>query len=102
MTTRNEFIAQLKAKLDEWNAEIDELEAKARKKHAQATQAFNERYAELRVKRDEASTRLNELRSSADDAWQNLTSGTEAMWNDLQATLEDTKNALLEGAGRDA
>ena len=35
-TTRDAYVQKVKAKLDEWNAEIDRLEAQARQKEADA------------------------------------------------------------------
>ena len=74
MSTRDEFVAMLKAKLDGWNAEIDELEAKARQKKAQPDQRYAERVAALKQKRDEANDKLNEIQGATGDAWENLKS----------------------------
>ena len=51
MLTKEEYVSQMQAKLDEWSAEIDELEAKARKKQAQATQGYNERFLNYELRR---------------------------------------------------
>ena len=50
MSTRDEYVAKMQAKLDEWNAQIDELEAKARRAKAQAAQKHQERIAELNAR----------------------------------------------------
>ena len=97
MLTKEEYVSQMQAKLEEWSAEIDELEAKARKKQAQATQGYNERLSELRAKKNEVSEQLKEIQSATGDAWQSLKSGTETMWRDLKATLKESKDAFLAG-----
>jgi uncharacterized coiled-coil DUF342 family protein len=95
MKTKDEYVAQMKAKLDEWNAELDELEAKVRKKQAQTTQDYHERIAELKAKRNEASQQLTEIQSATGAAWESLAAGTERLCGDLKATLEETKNAFI-------
>jgi uncharacterized coiled-coil DUF342 family protein len=97
MLTKDEYVAQMKAKLDQWSAEIDELEAKARKKRAQGTQSYNEQLSQLRTKKDEASEKLKEIQSATEDAWQSLQAGTETLWEDLKTTLKESKDAFVEG-----
>jgi len=94
MSTRDEFVAQMQAKLDEWNAEIEELEAKARKQKAQATADYHARIAELKDKRDEAAKKLKEVQNASDDAWEELKTGAERIWDDVKQTYEETRRAF--------
>ena len=40
MSTRDEYVAKMKHQLDEWNAEIDSLEAKVRQAKEDAKRLF--------------------------------------------------------------
>ncbi len=102
MGTRDEYVTQMKAKLDEWNAEIDGLEAESRKAKAQARQQFAAQIATLRGKRDEAQAKLNELQGASEDAWEGLKSGVQQMWEDFTNTLKECKDAFSEGLREEA
>lgn len=102
MLTKDEYVSQMQAKLDEWNAEIDELEARARKNQAQAAPGYNERLSELRAKKNEMSEQLKEIQSATGDAWQSLKLGTETMWKNLKTTLRESKDAFLAGLNEES
>jgi uncharacterized coiled-coil DUF342 family protein len=97
MSAKDEYVAQMKAKIDEWNAEIDELEAKARKSEAKVRQRYMEQVAALKAKRDDASRRIQDIQSASGDAWENLKGGVEKVSADIANTLKETKTAFLEG-----
>ena len=101
MNTRDEYVAKAQAKLDQWNAQIDELEARARQAKAQEVQKHQERIADLKRKRDEAQQKLEEIQGAGEDAWGSLKSGAEELWQDLTTTLQESKNAFFEGLQAD-
>lgn len=96
MSKRDDFVAQMQAKLDKWNAEIDELEAKARQQKAQMTADHHARLAGLKQKRNEAADKLSEVRNASEDAWERLKTGADQIWDDLKQTVQETKNAFSE------
>lgn len=96
MSKRDEFVAQMQAKLEEWNAEIDELEAEARKRKAQATADYHARLTELKDKRDEATKKLQEVQNASDDAWESLQAGAERIWDNVKRTVQETRKAFSE------
>lgn len=97
MSTKDEYVAQMKAKIDEWNAEIDELEAKSRKAEAQVAQKYNQQVAALKAQRDDACRKIEEIQSATNDSWENLKAGAERVSADIAHTLRETKSAFLEG-----
>ena len=50
MSERDAYVEKMKAKLDEWNAEIDRLEAKARGAEADARLRYNKQIESLRTR----------------------------------------------------
>jgi hypothetical protein len=50
MSNRDAYVRKLKAKLDEWNAEIDKLQAKAELAEAEAKIEYEKQLADLRAK----------------------------------------------------
>lgn len=96
MSKRDEFVKQMQAKLDVWNAGIDELEAKARKRQAQSTHDYRARLAELKGKRDEAVGKLKEVQNPSEDAWESLKMGTERIWDDMKQTVQETRKVFSD------
>ena len=100
-TTNNELVIQLNASLDRWNAEIDELEKTVRHMKAMVDQEYAERISNLKRKRDEVRHKLRELEGGTDDAGKSLRSETKEIWSDIKHTLEESKDAFLEGLHAD-
>jgi chromosome segregation ATPase len=84
MTTRDEFIETLKSKIDEWNAEITRLEAKAQKAGAEAKERYAEQINEMRKFRDDAEARLNEIMGASHDTWEKRRGELEQAWHDIR------------------
>lgn len=94
MSTRDEYVAQFKAKLDEWNAEIDELAAKTEKAKAQSRQKYISQLAALRQKRDEAAGKLTEIQTATGESWEAFKSGAEQVRKEIESTLQESKEAF--------
>lgn len=80
MSNREAYIRKFQAQLDEWNADIDKLEAKAQKSKADAKIEYQKHLEQLRAKRDNAASKLEELKSASDDAWEDVKRGAEDAW----------------------
>ena len=74
MTEREQYIEKAKAKLDEWNADIDKFKAKVTESDADAKIEFSEQLDEMRNQRDKAQAKLTELHDASDDAWHDMKS----------------------------
>jgi hypothetical protein len=92
MTTRREYIEKLKTKLDEWDADIDELEANALKTKADLKYELEDQIASLKIKRDIARAKLLELMDSGEDAWQDIKDGVDEAWNSLKLAIEKARS----------
>lgn len=88
MSNRDAFVDLMKARMDEWNAEIDVLEARARKTEASARVQGEEALKRLRERRDEFRARLEDLRKSGEGAWEDLRSGVSSAADSLRKALE--------------
>ncbi|NIP59819.1 MAG: hypothetical protein GWM92_16050 [Gemmatimonadetes bacterium] len=83
MRTRDEWVEQAKAKLDEWNAELDRLEGKAQSAKAEREAQYRRVIERLQGYRDEARERLEEIQRAGDDAWDDLREGLQKSWSAL-------------------
>ena len=89
MSTRDEYVEKIKAKLDQWNAEIDKMQAKAREADADEKIERQKQVDEMRRQRDDAEVRLKELQEASDDAWTDMKSGFDRAWTSLSTAFEN-------------
>jgi uncharacterized coiled-coil DUF342 family protein len=91
MQTRNEYIEQLKNKLDEWNAELAKWEAKARGAKTDLQIEYEMRLDALRKQRDEAAARLKEVQASSGEAWKELKAGADSAWAAMREAFDKAR-----------
>jgi chromosome condensin MukBEF ATPase and DNA-binding subunit MukB len=91
MSTKDEFVQKMHAKLDEWNAEIDTLSAKAdqaaHQAEAEARAEYNKQIEARRRARDQARGKLNEVESASESAWHDLKAGAELAWESVSEAV---------------
>ena len=83
MDEKNAYRQKLEARLDQWRAEIDKLEARTVEASADARLKYKGEIKELRAKQDEAREKLDELGDAQGQAWNDLKSGLEVAWDEL-------------------
>jgi uncharacterized coiled-coil DUF342 family protein len=92
MSNREAYEQKLKAKLDEWQAEIDKLRAKARGAEADARIEREKEAERLEAKRDEMRQKLKEMREAGDEAWDDLRDGAERAWKSFSDAFEKARD----------
>jgi uncharacterized coiled-coil DUF342 family protein len=90
---RDAYVQKLKAKMDEWNAEIDKLAAKADQADGEAKIEYHKQVEDLRAKRKGVEDKLAALHQAGEGAWEDLKTGIESAWDSLG-------NALKSAASR--
>ena len=99
---RNEFVSKFKDKLDEWNADIDTLEARAGKAGENLRDEFKAAVNELRQKRDEIDDGLADFGDSMEEALADVMEGIREAGEDLGASIADAKNRFRHHDGDSA
>lgn len=94
MSKRDAYVKRMQAQLDEWNAEIDRLEAKVKKADADSRVEYEKRLADVRRHRDDARARMAEFRQAGDDAFEELRDGVEEAWSALKKSLVRAKDRI--------
>ncbi len=92
MTDRDAYIEKLKAKLDEWNAQIGKMEAKMREQRADARMKCEKELNSARSYRDEVQRRLDELRRSSESAWEDIKAGVDQAWDRLSEAMRRARS----------
>ena len=86
---RKAYEEKLDAQLEEWNAQISLLKARADKAKAEAKIEYYKTIEALQHRQDEAETKLQELKTAGDEAWEDLKTGAEKAWNEVKTAFHD-------------
>lgn len=88
MNKKQVYQEKLQAQLNEFNAQIELLKAKAEKAETSTKLSYLETLEGLKLKRDLAANKLQELRDSSDNAWEDLKEGIENAWSDVSSSIQ--------------
>lgn len=88
MNNRDEYVAKMKAQLDQWNADIAGWEVKAQGAQAEARAEYEKRLEALRQHREQAMYQMKLLQSAAGEAWLEMMRGTEEAWTRMREAIE--------------
>ncbi|MEX0960122.1 MAG: coiled coil domain-containing protein [Burkholderiales bacterium] len=92
MSDRDAYVQKMKAKIDEWSADLTRLEAKAETAKAEAKIEYHDQIGSLKKQREEAREKLRELERASEDAWESLRGGMEAAWENIGRAFKDAVN----------
>ena len=92
MADKDVYIQKMQAKLDEWNAEIDKLKAKAAQVQADSRVEYQKQIQNLQEKRQGAEKKLAEVRQAGESAWQDLKAGAQSAWDALEDALKSARS----------
>ena len=89
---RKAYEEKIDAQLEEWNAQIALLKARADKAKAEAKIEYNETIETLQRRRDEAKAKLHELKAAGDEAWEDLKTGAEKAWAEVKTAFHEASS----------
>jgi hypothetical protein len=84
---RKAYEEKIDAQLEEWNAQIALLEAKADKGKAEAKIEYYKTIEALQHRQDEARTKLHELKTAGDEVWEDIKTGAEKAWDEVKTAF---------------
>lgn len=84
---RDAYVEKLKARLDDWNKRIDELEAGARQFEAGTRTEVQKRIDTAKARRDELAETIESLRKASDSAWKDLRRGAKGSYKALDKAI---------------
>jgi predicted nuclease with TOPRIM domain len=93
MIDRKTYIEKMKAKMDEWDADMDTLQAKAEGAQADMRQHYAEQMDRLKQQQEEAREMLQKMTESGEAAWEDMRKGMEVAW-------EATSKAFMDAFAR--
>lgn len=88
MATRDEFVENVKKKLDAWNAEIDQAEAKFHRASAEARVHYATEIAEMKKRRADAEEQMRKAAEKSAEDWKEGQKRFEAALSDITTGFE--------------
>jgi chromosome segregation ATPase len=88
VVTKEAYLEKMKAKLDEWNAEIDKLKAKAAQSKADLKLEIDKRVEDLEAHRQEITNKMQQMRQASESAWVDLKGGVQRAWEHLDEAVK--------------
>lgn len=88
MKERDAYVEKLKAQLDQWNAEIARMEAKAHQAGADMRIKYQEQIRRLRQGQEEIRENLGKMQQTGGNAWKDLSEGLSKASNALREAFE--------------
>ncbi|EGV19450.1 sll1863 family stress response protein [Thiocapsa marina] len=92
MLTKDEFIADMKTRIDAWNAEIDVLQEKAHDIKEDAKVKYEEQLLSVRAAGVEGEKRLEEMQAATESNWEQLKLETERAWDAFKDSFNTFKS----------
>ena len=92
MSTRDEYVAAMKQRLDEWSAEMDALEAKAHQTKEDAKEKYQEQLSAVHAKRLEGKKQLEAVKAATKDSWIQLKADTDTVWAAFKDSVHQFKS----------
>ena len=96
MEKRNEYIEQVREKLDVMNAKIAELEAQAKSKTGDSRRELKAKLDGIKDRKQELERRVEDLRLASKPAWEDLKHGAEQAWRSLATAVENAGQRLQQ------
>lgn len=91
MNKREAYEKKVKAQLEEWNAEIKQLQARAEKSNADLRAQLNSERSDLEKRMEAAKDTYQRLCTASEDAWADMKVGAEQVF---AATLNAVSSAV--------
>ncbi len=92
MTNKEAHLQKMQAKLDEWDANINTMKAKASGASADAQIELNKQVDDLKSERSEMKQKYEELKDASEDAWEDIRDGAEAAWDRVALSFKNAKD----------
>lgn len=92
MSTREDYIRKMHAKLEEWNADIDTLTSRANEVSTDIRSEYNEQIVSLKTKQAAARQKIEELQKCGEGAWEDLKTGIDLAWTAIGQAIDSAKS----------
>lgn len=82
--SKHEYIQKLKSQLDEWDYELDRLEARAKDVQVTVNEKVKSSVADLKQKSEQLKVRFREVEHATEEAASDVKDALEMAWNSIK------------------
>jgi predicted nucleic acid-binding Zn-ribbon protein len=92
MSDKELYRQKMQAELDQWQAEVDKLKARASGASAEAQLGMNKQIKALESNIEEGKAKLAEVAQASDAAWETLKEGFESAWGSVRVAFSEASS----------
>jgi len=86
--TQDEYVAKLKAQIDQWNAQVKDWEAKAAQAQGRLHEQYLKQLEQVAGQRERVMVELRRVQGASLDAWHDLMHGADQAWKRMHEAFE--------------
>ena len=90
--TQDEYVAKLKAQIDQWNAQLKDWEAKAAQAQDRLREQYLQQLGQVAAQRERVLVELRRVQGASLDAWHDLVRGADQAWKSMHESLERARS----------
>ncbi|RUO65434.1 hypothetical protein SAMN06297229_1161 [Pseudidiomarina planktonica] len=87
MSEKKAFERKVEGQLEEWEAELDKMKAKAKQSSGEAEIKSKEKARDLEHRIEEGRRKLDALKQAGADGWQNVEKEIKSSWKDFKTNF---------------
>lgn len=92
MLTKDEYVAEMKKRIDNWSAEIDAMQARGHEIKEDVRAKYEEQLVALRAKREQGEKKLEEMHAAAENNWEHLKMDCDRVWDAFKDSFDTFKS----------
>ena len=90
--TQDEYVAKLKAQIDQWNAQLKDWEAKAAQAQDRVREQYLKQLGEVAAQRERVLVELRRVQAASMNAWQDMMRGADQAWKSMHEAFERARS----------
>lgn len=95
MTDKTDFMAQAKAQMDQWTAEMKKMQDKMMEAGAQGQQQMLKQWEDMNAQRKKVEAQMEELGRANMEAAREVQKSMESAWKEMEKTMDDARKKFM-------
>ena len=97
MAEKTDFMAQAKAQMDQWTAEMKKMQDRMMEASAQGQTQMMQQWDDMNAQRKKIEAQMEELGRANMEAAKEVQKSMESAWKDMEKTMEAARKKMMGG-----